>query len=150
MTTQASSAKFIKAMMALHENQQGFERGEVSSLKHSRARGKRLGQAIAAMAEEMGVHLVVPINIMANGDFPINVDTRAGSSCYGEEFATLLNAYSPRCGMAAAAVLFPEGSWCFLSHFAAEKMVKEHFKTHPMRPQESDDQVDAPQDRLRG
>ena len=139
-STSSESSKFKEAMLALLSVQTSFERGEISSLDHGQIRGERLGQAVVAMAEEMGVHLIAPIYIDSNGEYPLNVDTKAGSTCYGEEFANAVTPFQPRTGVAAGAHLHPSNGWCSLNHFSAEKMVRARFEAQLMQPQEAEEQ----------
>ena len=142
MTTSTPSSgfrysKFKEAVLALLSVQKSFERGEISSMVHGRIRSERLGQAVVAMAEEMGVHLLAPIHINSNGEYPLNVDTNAGSTRYGEEFANAVTPFQPRTGAAAGAHLHPSNGWCWLNHFSAEKMVRARFDAQLMQPQEA-------------
>lgn len=110
-----------------------FEKKELSPVGRKDLREAALAQGLAALARCHNVLLVQPLRVDSRGDFMIAVDQMTagvyivnpanGTRVFGQAFSDLLNGFSPRCGHAPGAVLFPEASWCYMNHFSVEKML---------------------------
>lgn len=113
------SSEFQKAMASLHETHTEFAHNRLSPVAHGRAREAALIAAVTAMAAEMGVTLNPIYCIDANGELSLVTSGR-----YGEAYAGWLNKVSVRTGIYPGATMLPEGSWCRINHFEAERLVK--------------------------
>lgn len=121
--------KFLAAVGALKDADELFAKGEIPPLKHSNSRKVALVFALIELAVEHGVTLQLPLEIDANGEFSLVAMPADGSSPdygaghFGKSFAELLNAYSPRTGVAPGATMLPESGWCKMNHFKVERMI---------------------------
>ena len=64
--------------------------------------------------------------IDSNGELAFNVEgSREGKVSYGPDLAAVLSNVSRRTGIApTSAAVLPEGAWCRINHFEAERLLK--------------------------
>lgn len=120
--------KFIAAATQVVEANQQFFSGKISPVEHRRLREAGLASALTEAAAECGVSLVQPLQVDSRGEFNITAVAPVGyighgESLFGQDFANLLNGFSPRCGLAPGAVLEASNGWCMMNHFNVEKMI---------------------------
>lgn len=125
---------FIATMNQLQEVKNKWLRGELNPWQYSRERERLLRVALTAMAEEMGVKLKPVGNINVNGEVLISAATaeenpKYPATCgqFGEQFARMLNACNPRCGVTPGAIMHAASGWCYIHHFMIERMVMRHY-----------------------
>lgn len=123
--------EFNQAIEELAQVHEKFKKRELTSLQHGNQRQDAINKALNCMAKDMGTELEMPLRIDSRGDYSLktkplpNGGNRPG---FGADFTQALNAAGPRCGMpGTTAVLLETSCWCYLNHFAAEKMVIDYF-----------------------
>jgi hypothetical protein len=125
--------KFCRAIADLKQVHEDFTAGRLSPVAHGAAREAAIIDALEALADTLGVKLQKMHRIDANGELHITAldgdkDPRLGCGQFGWRFAALLNlAASPRTGVIPCD-LQPEAGWCYINHFAAEKLVLRYFE----------------------
>jgi hypothetical protein len=124
--------KFRQAIADLKKAHEDFFAGRLSPVAHGAARETAIIDALEVLAETLGVKLQKMHRIDANGELHITAldgdkDPRLGCGQFGWRFAALLNLAKPRTGVIPCDLL-PEAGWCYINHFAAEKLVLRYFE----------------------
>lgn len=124
----------IEALKAVHA---AFAAKTARAVANGYQREKAIGDALRAMAADFGLELG-PVNIRSDGDIaitavygPANPQTYPATALKFGEFAKWLNVAKTRTGMQCygyKAVLTPDANWCFINHFAAEKLVLAYYQ----------------------
>ena len=120
--------KFKVAMAALHQNDDAFAAGLISSVTHGRMREAALAAALKNMAKTYGVTLK-DTYINPRGCFHIIAAER-----FGARFADVLNTASPRRGAVPGAVLTEQAAWCFMDHCDVERLVLRFYAQESAKP----------------
>ncbi len=124
--------KFCHAISDLKQVHEDFQAGRVSPVEHGAKRETAIITALEALADSLGVQLQKMHSIDARGELHITAldgdkDPRLGSGKFGWRFAALLNLAKPRTGVIPCD-LTPDAGWCYVNHFAAEKLVLRYYE----------------------
>jgi hypothetical protein len=113
--------ELTQAIADLKQARSDFASGKIKPVQYADIRGPALCKAVVALAAEQGVALEPIQCIDSRGELSIVV--KDGGS-YGEQFAATLTEYcNPRTGVLPANSAASHGSWCYINHFDAERMV---------------------------
>ncbi len=120
-------SKLQQAVQDLSQAHADFDSGKLSPVGHRDARESALARALCALAAEENFSLQEPLYIDANGDYRLVVQQVSGEPVkgFGPRWAHALTRHQCRTGLNPGAVMLPESSWCYLNHFAAERLVQE-------------------------
>lgn len=124
----AQMRDFYSSALQLVEVKADLEKRTLSPLDGGRLRERTLCDAFEKLALSCGVALRAPMHFDSRGEVNIVIEQPlGGGKGYGDEFASLLNAHQPRCGVMPGALLTPGSSWCSMNHFEVEKLVLARF-----------------------